>query len=317
MRSTQSVHVLLLSLFVAFICLPSQAVLAQDKTARQSGPFRAVVTISPLEGLIKPLLPKGAELRVLMPPGRSEHGYEFTAKDLAAVSRADVLVYIGLGLEPRIEAELKKRPKTTGRAICFADAVGIAAEEHDHDHKEGEDHHHHHHHGPDPHLWLDPILVTEFLPKVAEAIQEAQKARGELNEAETARIAKAMSDTVRRVQEMDQTYRSRLTNLKGRAIVTHHNAFPRLAERYGLVVAESIMHFETGEPSPAEIANVMEAIKKHGVKTIFFEPQYDKRIATKIAKQAKVRLGKLDPLGDGDWFKMMRANLDELVKGLE
>ena len=46
---------------------------------------------------------------VLMQPGKSEHGYEFTPADVAALATADLVVYVGLGLEGRIEATLKKQ----------------------------------------------------------------------------------------------------------------------------------------------------------------------------------------------------------------
>ena len=97
--------------------------------ARAQSDLRVVVTVAPLKGLVQPLLPEGANLRVLMQPGRSEHGYEFSPEELADLARADVVVYIGLNLEPKIASLLadKKLPASQ-KVICFAELVGIQTE---------------------------------------------------------------------------------------------------------------------------------------------------------------------------------------------
>jgi ABC-type Zn uptake system ZnuABC Zn-binding protein ZnuA len=107
-----------------------------------------------------------------------------------------------------------------------------------------------------------------------------------------------------------------LTPLAGRAIVTHHDAFGRLAKRYGLVVAASIKNTHAGEATPERIAEAVRAIKARDAKAVFFEPQFDKSVAERIATTAGVKLGMLDPLGDGDWFAMMRSNLRTLAENL-
>ena len=77
-----------------------------------------------------------------------------------------------------------------------------------------------------------------------------------------------------------------------------------------------IREFETSDPSPGDLAKVVEAIRTENVKTIFVEPQFNGVAAERIAKMSGVKVGHLDPLGDGDWFKMMKGNLDALVSGL-
>ena len=105
------------------ILLPLLLALAACDRAGPAAPatpdatFRAVVTVPALAGLVKPMLPKDAELRILMQPGRSEHGYEFTPTDIAALGRADLVVYVGLGLEPQVHTFIQKRPSDTRRVV--------------------------------------------------------------------------------------------------------------------------------------------------------------------------------------------------------
>lgn len=285
--------------------------------AKETG-LRVVVTIAPLKGIVESLLPPGSTVTVLMPPGRSEHGYEFTPKDLAAVGTADLVVYVGLNLEVRLDEALAKHPREGRRAVGFAESVGITAEAaHDH---EGHGHDGHVHdetceHGVDPHVWLDPVLVGQFIPKIADAVHVAGAQRG-LGEAALKDITKREVDLRARVDGVDARWRKELAPFKGRAIVTHHNAFPRPAERYGLRVAAVIRGVENAEPTPAKIAEVVDAIRKEKAAAIFVEPQYDARAAERIAKASGVKVARLDPIGNGDWFAMMEANLKSLTENL-
>ncbi|MEM7622411.1 MAG: metal ABC transporter substrate-binding protein, partial [Planctomycetota bacterium] len=172
----------------------------------------------------------------------------------------------------------------------------------DHDH----DHHHDHHHGEacgavDPHLWLDPVLVQQVLPEIWESLPSDLRA----SEA-------ALEQALARVAAVDRAHRERLVPFDGAVIVTHHAAFPRLAERYGLEVATVIRPITTSEPSPEQVAAVRRAVDERGVGAIFVEPQYDADLAERLARDAGCSVGVVDPLAD-DWFAMMDANLDVFV----
>jgi zinc transport system substrate-binding protein len=283
------------------------------------GPLNVVVTIAPLKGLVEPLLPKGSTVTVLMQPGRSEHGYEFSPADIAAMVRADVLVYVGLHLEGQVQSILSKQLAGERQIVCFADAVGIkpGAEVEGSDHHEADEHHEHGAGFVDPHLWLDPKLVEKLVPKLEEACEMVYWQRKiSIWPEQQAKLDAAAEALIEKVRGVDREWATRLAPFKDRPIVTHHNAFSRPAERYGFKVAAVIREFETSEPSPGDIAKVVEAIRKESVRTIFVEPQFNATVAERIAGRAGVKVGHLDPLGDGDWFKMMKSNLDALVSGL-
>ncbi|MCW5769863.1 MAG: zinc ABC transporter substrate-binding protein, partial [Phycisphaeraceae bacterium] len=258
--------------------------------------------------------------------------------------QADVVVLVGMGLESSVDAALRKRPRPyrhearLGVILGLEDAHGghghdhhahdahahdahahdaHAHDAHAHDDHADHDHDHHDHsehaHAIDPHVWLDPILVKQFLPEIARLVR-VSVSESNLGDAEA--IAPALASLLSRVDEVDGTYRRDLSPIAGRAIVTHHAAFGRLAERYGLRVVEVIRPVEGAEPTPANLAQVTDAISREGVRAIFVEPQFDARGAVLIAQRAGVRLGTLDPLGTGDWFAMMEANLLSLVSNL-
>lgn len=314
-------------------CLCSSLLIACDRAApaaarRPEGPMRVVVTLPPLEGLVRPLLPEGASIRVLIPPGRSEHGYEPTVDDILAFEQADLVVLVGMGLESSVDAALRKRPRPYRHEARLGVILGLedshgghghdehAHDEHAHDH--AHEHHaenaqHSHNHAIDPHVWLDPPLMSQAMPEVARLVKTSvtESALGD-----PASVDRSLAGLLARIDQLDAEYRTRLASLAGRAIVTHHAAFGRLADRYGLRVVEVIRPIEGAEPTPEDIAQVADAIAAAGVRAIFIEPQFDARGAELIAQRTGVKLGVLDPLGTGDWFAMMDANLQELVDKL-
>jgi ABC-type Zn uptake system ZnuABC Zn-binding protein ZnuA len=283
----------------------------RQPAARAPGAVRVVVTIAPLAGLVQPMLPADASLKTLIPPGRSEHGYELTSGDVAALAQADVVVFVGLGLDAQVESFLAKHPNSHRRDVCFSNVAGIAPgpapKTHADDHAppgHHDDDDDHHHGGSDPHLWLDPDLCLKLVPAVETALRAADPS------------APAAADLLARITEFDSKAKARLEPFKGRAIVTHHAAWTWFAGHYGLTVAAVIRPIETAEPTVGAINEVIDAIRQQGIKAIFVEPQFNRKAATRIAEETGVAIGELDPLGDGDWFKMMHANVEAVANAL-
>lgn len=291
-------------------------------------PMKVVVTIAPLKGLVEPLLPKGSSIELLIPPGVSEHGYEIPLPKLATLARCDLVVTVGLGLDGRVTSFLAERPREGRRSVEFAKAAGVAgaaACDHDHDHA-GHDHAQHdhaHQHAVDPHLWLDPALASKLVQAASESLRELEKARSrpadgaarpgvvealaEINAAERALLA--------RLSELDSAYRTRLAACPTRTLVVAHDAWGRLAGRYGLR-AVALSGLTAGEPTPKAISDAVNAVRAEAARAVFCEPQLNPAASERVAKATGVPLLKIDPLGDGDYFTMMRRNLDELVRGL-
>lgn len=278
---------------------------------RVEGPMRIVVGVPPLVELVRAIAPEGATVQSLVPPGQTVHGYEIRPSDVRALARADLIVFVGLGIDQSLEDYARGKVRPAQRVLGWAPSLGLkAADDHDHEgHVHGPDCNH----GPvDPHLWLDPTLVVKFLPKVQAQIESWQRQQGASEQA-LSDTAERVQAVIARVEAMDAEYQRRLAPIKGSAIVTHHNAWSRLAERYGLKVAAVIRIAESSEPTPAAMADAVKAIREHGVRAVFFEPAYDPGMAKRIADAAGVSLGTLDPESQEDWFAMMQSNLESLA----
>lgn len=281
------------------------------------GRLRVVVTVPPLVGIVRDILPPDAELVSLIAPGASEHGYEFTPQDVARLARADVVVYVGLDLEPKVQRFLAANPSPTRQAVNFADAVGIAAPA---------GHTHEHTHTPDgaccasgpvdQHLWLDPRLVRRLVPSLEGAVSRAMERRGLLTTDAAQQLGARARQLEARIDALDAELADVLSAVKGQAIVTHHNAWSRLADRYGLRVAAVVHEVAHSEPTPQALAAAVESVRSQGARGLFVEPQLNPAGAQRIAQTAGLRIGTLDPLGDGDWFALMRQNAHALRQTL-
>lgn len=278
----------------------------EAERVRPEGPTRIVVSIPPLAWAVRELAPADSEILVLLKDGQSEHGAGLTASDAQALSRADLVFLVGWGLESNAERVVHNGPQWQ-RVLRFSEviessdiAVPVSSEPcTDPSHNHGHDHHHHD--STDPHGWLDPVAMAEWV-----------RATGELLGAEEARIAALVAEC----QRIHAEYEEQLRSLERRHIVTHHNAYGWIAERYDLEVAAVIRPNELLETTPGELNAAVEAVRSLDIGAVFIEPQFSGRAANRLREITGVRLLRLDPLGSGDWPEMMRANLSSLIDGL-
>lgn len=265
-----------------------------------------LVEVAPLVSLIQPLVGPGYQVRPIVPAGTSPHGYQLTPGDARALASAALVITVGPVLDPGITRAVQRQtPKD--RHLSIADLLGI---EHEDDH-----HHHHHHahddhceHAVDPHLWLDPELMHRMISLLPEQLA----ARGIAADTADSAAATLLTD----IAAIRAAYADRLAPFHGRAIITHHNAFQRIADRYHITVAQVIRPVSTVEPTPGDLTRVLDAARQHQVGAIFIEPQYPDALPRRIADRLGLRVLTLNPEGSTDWSAMMRDNLDALVEGL-
>ncbi|MFN7021090.1 MAG: metal ABC transporter substrate-binding protein [Phycisphaerales bacterium] len=288
------------------------------------------MSIVPLQGLVEPLIaaanggetpakPKRPPAVVsVIPPGQSEHGYEIPPSKLAALRDVDIVVVVGFGLDATIEKFLASNPPPTGksrRIVRFADAAGLTDEEkeslahHAHDHAHGE--HCDHAHEADPHIWLDPLLVERLVRKLTAEVAEAVKADAEAK----ARVEEAGEELRQRVLAVHESYAVACATFTTRTVVVGHDAWRRLAGRYGLETV-AIADLNASEPTAKALEHAVATIKQKRLGVVFVEPQLGERAGRRIAEAAGAKVRRLDPLGAGDWFGMMESNLAELVAAL-
>jgi ABC-type Zn uptake system ZnuABC Zn-binding protein ZnuA len=216
---------------------------------------------------------------VLLQPGAEAHDFEMTPAAAAAIEDADLLLRSGAGLEGWLDDALRTigghaslRDMSEGVALReTADGAGHA------DDDAGEDGH-----AVDPHYWLSGPNAIQMVTNVRDALTEASPAAG-------AAFAERAGALVARLESADDEARSLIEAIPeaDRAIVTNHDALGYFIDEYGLRFVGSI--FPTldaaAEPSAGELAQLVETIRREGVRAIFSESAVNPDLALAIAAE--------------------------------
>ncbi|MEW6173513.1 MAG: metal ABC transporter substrate-binding protein [Bacillota bacterium] len=276
----------------------------------QDGKLKVVTTFFPLYDFARQVGGERVEVLCLVPPGVSVHDWEPTPRTMAQVLRADVLVFNGAGLEPWIKqaiSDFKGETVEASRGLALLRFDPAVEDEAD-----GE-----HHHGVyDPHAWLDPVNAQHYVKEITKGFCRADPAgAGYYREREAAYIE--------RLKALDAAYREAAAGFKCREIVTSHAAFGYLANRYGLKQIPVAGLSPQAEPSPAQLRNLVELVRKHGIDCIFFEEASSPRLAETLAREARVKTLVLSPVagmtpgekaGKKDYLAVMQDNLATLTE---
>jgi zinc transport system substrate-binding protein len=244
----------------------------------------------------------------LTPVGAEAHDIELTSDDLDRLLEAKVAFVLGGGFQPAVEKAADRRDGPTVELLPkLVDTQGKKVAE------EGEDD------GLDPHVWLDPVLMSQLVGEVERGLAAADK-KGAATYRRNAEALQA------RLAELDTRYRERLTGCARTLLVTSHESFGYLAARYGLEQRGVAGLSPEDEPDPARLGELAQLARDDGVTTIFTEENVSPRIADTLARDAGgLRTEVLSPLesltkkqraANANYFTLMDANLDKLATAL-
>lgn len=249
-------------------------------------------TTTILGDVVSNIAPATAEISVLMAPGADPHTYEPSARQLAELQEADLIVANGGGLEAGLQPALDAAERAgtpvfsalehvtplTGDESHADDDTEEPGDEHAHD--DTDEHADEHAHGAaDPHFWMDPV-------RMAEAVDALGAQIGELT-GTAQRSADRAARYSAELRDLDGRIRALLDDVPAdrRTIVTNHEALAYFAERYDVhVVGTIIPGMSTGaEPSAQDIEQLAAVVRREGVTTIFAESTAPRQLAETLA----------------------------------
>ena len=334
-RRTLSIALLLVALAAGVVA--AGRALNDRAAARAAGPVRIVASSTILADLARAVAGERGAVSALLPAGADPHTYQPVPSDLAALSRADLVVVEGAGLDGWVvRAHAQAGASSPIVAVGQAEAgEPYAGESHEH----GAHGHETHARGTrgggarevgaggneahdDPHFWFDPVLVKESVGAIARALAEADPAGA----AAYRRNAEAYG---RRLDELDAWIRERVAALppERRKLVTNHATLHHFAARYGFEVVGIVHPGSTPEAqgSARHAADLVQRLRDAGIDVIFTENTLSPRLAAAIATEVgpHVQLVPLytDSLSAAGgpaptYLEFMRYNVDRIVGAL-
>ena len=263
------------------------------------------VSIFPLASLVEQLTGDWAEVVTLLPAIASPHNPSFTPDQVRTVAGADVLIVVGMGLDPW--AEKAATAAESPPVLRFSDLIGGEAKKSDPPRNN--------------HLWLDPVLTSEFVEALSAKLTERYPDHA-------AGIQSAAERLLADLRQLEREYAEQLAAVPQKDLITFHNAFDLIAERYHLNILVRLTDIEIspgGEVTPDKIREALEAIKKYKLKVLYAETEFPdqviRRLREETGDETAVDVLLLDPQGNPavegyrTYQQMMRSNLKTLVKG--
>src|SRR6266498_3943676 len=152
---------LLLVVFMLSACQTNTSVKSSQKTI--------VVTYSILGSIVRDLVGDKALVIVSMPNGQDPHEWEPSAKDIETLTKADLIVQNGLGLEGGMEKALAQAQEEGVKFFTASDHItvrhvgeGEGIPSGDPDQAVGAE---------DPHLWTNPLLMKSIVDALAAQVK--------------------------------------------------------------------------------------------------------------------------------------------------
>ncbi len=175
-----------------------------------------------------------------------------------------------------------------------------------------------HEHGVnDPHFWIDPISAKVQVNNIAHALETADPANATFYQAN----ADNLND---RLDSLNQEYVVGLQNRTKNAIITTHEGFNYLAQRYHFDAYGAVGISGDNQPSAQDIAALADQVRALDLHYVFSEPVFSDAVIDTVASETGAQVLVLDGVHgrsgvhvDMDYFQIMRANLEALEKGLE
>ncbi len=239
-----------------------------------------VVSVAPMEQLVRRLAGEGVEVRSLVPAGADVESYSPSPRQMAELARAALVFEVGhpaMLLERRqLHPFLEAHPEVgTVRLRDFADPKLDRG---------------------DPHLWVSPRLMRAAAAELAARLAALLPAAAE----EIRARARALDGEI---ASLDAELAGRLAGPTARSFLIFHPALGPLATDYGL--EQVAIERDGKEPSPAHLVRTVAWARGEGVRVVLVQRGLPTRAAEAIAMEIGGRTLEIAPL-DPDWMAGLR-----------
>ncbi|MGA7758166.1 MAG: metal ABC transporter substrate-binding protein [Ilumatobacteraceae bacterium] len=288
---------------------------AADGTASVSDDqLQVVTTVAPITSIAANIIGERAEIVGIVPEGTNSHTFEPPPSAAEVMTTADVVFINGLQLEEPTK-ELAEANVSDGVRIVQLGDETISPEQYKYDFSFPED-------GgkPNPHLWTDPTLVKAY----ADIIRDNMVA---LDPEGTDYYNANFDEFVVLVDDFDAAIRESFDTIPEdqRKLVTYHDAYAYFADTYGWNVIGAVQPADFGDPTPADVVNLIDQIEAEQVPAIFGSEVFPSPILEQIAQETGATY--VDDLRDDDlpgapgeedhsWLGLMKFNFVTMTEAL-
>jgi ABC-type Zn uptake system ZnuABC Zn-binding protein ZnuA len=267
---------------------------------------KVAVSIAPLADLAQQVGDEYVTVTTLVPPAASPHTYEPRPAQVKEVAEANVLALIGLGFEFWAEDVIESAANPDLMVVYTSEGIKVI---HDEDATRNAQHA-----TGNPHVWLDPQNAMVQVGHIRDALIEVDP----VHKAEYEANAEAY---LAQLEAVDKEIAAQVATWSHQDFIAFHPSWVYFAQRYGLTQAAVVERTPGKEPSPAELAEIIETARRIEARVIFAEPQFSPKAAETIAAESGAQVLFLNPLGGSEgpasYLDMMRYNVAQMEKAMK
>jgi len=278
------------------------------------GPLMVVTTVAPITSIVASVAGDRATITGLVPEGTNSHTFDPPPSAAKVLSEADVVFINGLKLEEPTK-ELAAANMQDGAALIEIGTEVLPKSEYIYDFsfpkEEGK---------PNPHLWTDPTYAIRYAAVVRDTLTTVDpegKDTYATNYTAFEKQATELSDALRTDQDTIPE--------GGRQLLTYHDAYAYFAKTYDWTVIGAIQPENFEDPTPREIAGLIDQIKAEDVPVIFGSEVFPSEALEEVGRATGARYE--DTLRDDDlpgepgdedhsWMGLMRYDFVTMINGL-
>ncbi|WP_419902281.1 zinc ABC transporter substrate-binding protein ZnuA [Kiloniella sp.] len=287
-----------------------------------TGP-KVVVSILPIHSLVQSVMDGVGDAELLVDQKASPHGYSLRPSQVRALNKADLIVWVGEGLETFLEKPLSQQPANTTvlelmdlKTIHLLEnrTAGTWDEHHaeeghgDHEEEGGHDHDENHNHGKyDPHIWLSLDNSRAIVKRVGSELVKIDPDNAQL-------YHKNVEVTLASLGLMKQDISAQMSNVKNKPYLVFHDAYQYFEQEFSLNSIGSVTIDPERKPGAKRLTELREHIRLSGAVCIFSEPQFKPAVVNVLSEGLAIKKGELDPMGSE--FEAGKMAYGQLLNGL-
>ena len=260
----------------------------ESPAARGSvGKLEIATTVAPITSLVAQIGGDRVRITGVVPEGTNSHTFEPKPSVAELLSGADVLFINGLGLEEPTK-DLAEDNMQRGGEIVELGTRSIPRSRYAYDFSfpksAGK---------PNPHLWTAPRYARAYARVVRDTLTRRDRPNSAYYAANFERLSAEIS-------KLDGAMRASFATIPRaeRKLLTYHDAYAYFARDYGWDVIGAIQVSDFEDPTPKEVAALIDQIKTAKVPAIFGSEVFASPVLEQIGKEAGVRY--VDVLRDDD-----------------
>lgn len=279
-----------------------------------------VVSTDVLGDVVSKLLGDAAAVVTIMPTGADPHEFQPSAREVATITGADVLVVNGAGFEAGLDDTIESAERD-GVPVCTAidsvDTIDLP-DGASHDDEDGADDHDES--GVDPHFFTDPARMADAAEGLTDCVLASVPAL------DNAEIDTSSAAYVAELEALDAEVEATLEPVpqERRTLVTNHEVFGYFADRYGFEIAGVIVPSGStqSEADAAGLAALADMIESEDVPAIFADTSASDQLADALAAEVgdievvELFSESLGPDGGDTYVNMTRTNARRIADAL-